>query len=158
MARANVKPEPNEDGEYSLVLEMHAVLIVRDPMVKIPTEIFAHELPICQLLNGEENVEIIKTFAVEVSKFTIDAEYDRLIRKYELSGTNVVIEVYGKNPRLLAEEMGLPYRVQAGARTVKKLEQSLQVDNSLEVPSGLESPNAVIGKKVRVEKAEQKAA
>lgn len=157
MARA--KATVNEDGGdvHTIVLTQHQILIVRDPMVKIPATIFAHELPIAQALNGEENVEIVSTSQVEVSNFTIDEEYDRLMRKYEMSKTTVVIDIYGNNPRLLAEELDLPYRASRGARTIKKLDQSLQVDNTVEGSGEPVSPNAIIGKKVKVE-AEAKAA
>jgi hypothetical protein len=149
MARA--KPTVNENGDevHSLVLTQHQILIVRDPMVKIPSLIFAHELPIAQLLNGDGNIEIVSTSQVEVSNFTVDEEYDRLMRKYEMSKTNVVAEVYGNTPRALAEELDLPYRASRGARTVKKPDQSLQVDNTIEGSGEPANQNAVIGRKVK---------
>ena len=157
MARAKPTVNENEDEVHSLVLTQHQILIVRDPMVKIPALIFAHELPIAQLLNGEANIEILSTSQVEVTNFTVDEEYDRLMRKYEMSKTTVVTEVYGNNPRLLAEELDLPYRASRGARTIKKLDQSLQIDNEAEGSGEPANPNAIIGKKVKVE-AESKAA
>jgi hypothetical protein len=141
----------NENGDevHSLVLTQHQILIVRDPMVKIPALIFAHELPIAQLLNGEENVEIVSTSQVEVTNFTIDEEYDRLMRKYEMSKTAAVVEIYGNTPRLLAEELDLPYSATRGARTIKKLAQSLQIDNEADGSGEPANSNAVIGKKVK---------
>jgi phosphoribosylformylglycinamidine (FGAM) synthase-like enzyme len=132
-----------------LILTQHTVLIIRDPMVKIPVTIFAHELPVCQLVNGEENVEIIETSQVEVTNFDLEAEYDRLMRKYAMSQTTAVVDIYGNNPRLLAEELGLPWQATRGARTVKKLDQSLVVDNTIDAPAALPNPNAVIGRKVK---------
>jgi hypothetical protein len=157
MARAKPAVSENGDEVHSLVLTQHQILIVRDPMVKIPSMIFAHELPIAYALNGEENVEIVSTSQVEVSNFTVDEEYDRLIRKYEMSKAPVVVDVYGNNPRLLAEELDLPYRVSRGARTVKKLEQSLQVDNEKEGSGEPANPNAIIGKKVKLEETAKAA-
>jgi hypothetical protein len=151
MARAKAAVNEAGDEVHSLVLTQHQILIVRDPMVKIPATIFAHELPIAELLNGEANIEIVSTSQVEVSNFTVDEEYDRLMRKYEMSKTNVVADVYGPNPRQLAEELDLPYRAMRGARTVKKLDQSLQIDNEKEGSGEPSNPNAVIGKKVKVE-------
>lgn len=119
---------PAEEGE-TVELTQHLVLIVRDPMVKIPKHVYDHELEILRRINGLDAVEEVSDRQVKVSNFTVEGEYDRLVR---IHGVDVVNEVYGTTPRDLADELGLPYRRQRGARVVREQAMSQQVDNESE--------------------------
>lgn len=132
-----IAAQESEDQANSrdLVLNLLTVKIVRDPMTHIPVEILEHELPIVNLINGgEENVVVVKSRSVEVANISAGQEFDRLLRKYERSEPrDAVRQIYGVNPRDLADEMGLPYASGRGARAARQQPQSLQVEDGQEV-------------------------
>lgn len=101
-------PAERERGEVIEMTVLH-VNIVRDPMVKIPAEIFEHELPILEALNGEDNVEVVSEETVEVENFDVVDEYDRLMRKYRKLEQSNFAEVLGRSPRKLAKQLGMEY-------------------------------------------------
>lgn len=111
-------------------LDQHVVMVTRDPMMKVPTTVLDHEIPILIALHGEENVAIVETRKVKLTNVSPGSEYDRLTSKYEKSSVAGVVQaVYGNNPSLLAEDMGLPYQRQRGARVARKAAASLFIDH-----------------------------
>lgn len=114
-------------------LKQLTVLVIRDQMAKVPTQIFEHELPILFHLFGEDGVEVddSKTRVVEVANFIVDAEFERLQRKYKHNNAGSVYAVYGESPRQLAEELGLRSEARSrGANRRRQEQQSTAVDHS----------------------------
>lgn len=130
--RFNRLPEiADVDGGETVTLTQVLVLIVKDPMSKIPRTVFDHELPILRAIFGEENVVEQEAREVQVTNFTVAGEYERLVRNYEAAGAGVVRAVYGPNPRDLADTIGMAYKPPRGVQNrTTKMAQSLQVDNS----------------------------
>lgn len=129
-----VEEQDLPSGE-SIELERHIVLIRSDAMTQTPTEAYDHELPILELVHGVDNIEIAagKSRLVTLENFSVDDEYDRIVRRFALSQRKeAAAEVYGGNPTLLAQELGVAYRRSRGARRAKVLTASLEVDNSVD--------------------------
>jgi hypothetical protein len=95
-------------GDTQTMTILH-VNIVRDPMVKIAAEIFEHELPILEALNGEDNIEVVSEEEVEVANFNVVDEYDRLRRKYRKLDQGSAIDALGRTPATLAKRLGIAY-------------------------------------------------
>lgn len=121
----------NKDVDNTVTLTQHLVLVKRDAMMQVPVRVFDHEIPLLQLIHGDDNIEIKDSEQVEVSNFNVDDEYDRLVRKDDASKSTAVFQIYGNNPKGLADELGIPYETKRGARVARKLDESLEVDNSL---------------------------
>ena len=96
-------------AEKTMTMTVLHVNIVRDPMVKIAAEIFEHELPILEALNGPDNVEVISEEDVEVANFNVVDEYDRLRRKYRKLDQGAAIDALGRTPATLAKRLGIAY-------------------------------------------------
>lgn len=130
MDKTNKEVATEDEGDKIELVEL-LVTIQRDPMVKIPTTIYEHELPIIQELYGEDHVEVLKRQLVRVDYFDADTEYDRLVRKYAMSQDKMIVrKVLGSNPRQLAQEAGLDYSPRSGKHKATKLAESAVVDNN----------------------------
>ncbi len=120
-----------EDPPGTTYTMMHRLLITitRDPMTKIPKHVYQHELPLWEMLEGEDKISVEREKDVEVKDFDVEAEYDRLVRQFgqNKDGKNVAVLVYGINPTALAQELGIYYKPTVGARVARKAPQSLQV-------------------------------
>lgn len=111
------------------------VLVIRDQMAKVPAQVFEHELPILFHLFGEDGVEVndSKTRTVQVANFNVDAEFERLQRKYKHNDAASVRAVYGDSARQLAEELGLKSELKSrGANRRRQEQQNMEVDHSAE--------------------------
>lgn len=126
-----VLPEPDR---VTVHLERHIVLIRADAMTQTPTEAYDHELPILYEVHGEDRVEIAegKSKIITIEDFSVDEEYDRLVRRYALSQKKEAVrDIYGADPAKLAEELNIKYRRSRGAKRATVLAASLEVDNTL---------------------------
>lgn len=108
---------PKQDTITMTVLHVN---IVRDPMVKVATEVFEHELPILEALNGEDNIEVVSEEEVEVANFNVVDEYDRLRRKYRKLDQGAAIDALGRTPATLAKRLGIKYERDATERRGKR--------------------------------------
>ncbi len=122
--------EEDEQETDTIVLVKHLVLVKRDPMQVIPVHVFEHELPILHKIHGSDNIKPESQEEVEVTNFNAGDEYDRLVEKYEKSAPGAVQEVYGRDPKDLADTLGLAFRRVAGVRAARTKPQSVQVDNT----------------------------
>jgi hypothetical protein len=109
--------EPQPETQTMTILHVN---IVRDPMVKIAAEVFEHELPILEALNGEDNIEVVSEEEVEVANFNVVDEYDRLRRKYRKLDQGVAIDALGRTPATLAKRLGIKYERDATDRRQKR--------------------------------------
>ena len=123
MARVALRePEP-ELAPSSLELTQHLVTIQRpnDPMTRIPTTVFDHELPILFQIYGQDGIVVVESKIIEVANFDIEEEYARLGRKYEpKDNDNALEKVYGLDARTLAKELGLPYDSSFAAKRTRE--------------------------------------
>lgn len=123
-----VRAAVKDDGVMELV--EHHITITRDPVVKIPKSVYDHELPILNLLEGEENITILESRTVKVKNLDPHAEYERLVRKYaKHENTTAVQQVYGVTAQNLADQLGLDYVPSRGARKAVEIKQSAVVNN-----------------------------
>lgn len=118
--------DPNAPQVEATVLR---VTVKRDAMTSIPVDVREHEMPILEVLHGDDAIEVVQTMVMDVPDLSVDEEYDRLLRKYALTRTDVVEKVYPSR-RNLADAMGVAYKVKRGAvRSAGKMPGSAVVDN-----------------------------
>ena len=157
MTRRDEQDDVFEEEGVTVELVQCQVEITRDPMMKPVTTVFAHEVLILQVVHGDDNIQILDETPVTVENFTVGGEYDRLRNKYEAGNTGALKEVFGSNPKRLADELGLPWHGGSGARTKAKVVQSLEIepgDDSAVARPG--DNNAKIVVKPKAEKAKAK--
>ena len=134
------------------------VLIVTDPMVKVPTTVYAHEIPIINELWGDDNVIPLPEFDKEVElDLDLDEEYDRLVRKYANHEKPVIQMVYGRTPAMLATELGVRYSASAGAQRARKQAESLEMVGDVDITPD-KKPVKTEPAKVSAPEAESEAA
>lgn len=130
-------PSVEGDGD-TVTLESVRVLIVRDPMAKIPVTVFTYELAVLFTLHGQDAIEVNEgSFREqEVQDFNVERVYDQLIRKYGADGEAAVRKVY---PRVqdLAEECGIEIKrtVRRGANYRAQAQGSSEIDHSISSPT-----------------------
>ncbi|MFC4727145.1 hypothetical protein [Coralloluteibacterium thermophilus] len=88
------------------------VVVTRDQMAKLPTEVFEHELPILQLLHGGENkVKVVDSQTWAGDELDARTELERLRNKYDKRNLQVVDRVY---PRGVADLKAAGLKVRDG--------------------------------------------
>lgn len=154
------RPAEDEDVvlEEGITVELTQLLVLvkKDPMMQVPKRVFAHELPLLQATFGEDNVETKEEETVEVSNFTVDGEYGRLAALYNTKDSKTMFEVYGNSPRQLAEELGLPWSNNRGARVVAKAAQNLEIGEGEDAGAGQAPVTKITRKQAGQAKAKAK--
>lgn len=89
------------------------VVIEKDTMMKVPTTVYEHEVPVLIELHGEDKVQVHEQYEVYAPEdFVVADEYERMKAKYgmRLQGgqPNPVVQVWGKGASALANHLGLP--------------------------------------------------
>lgn len=100
-------------AEKAVKLSECVVQIERNEVTKIGATVFAHELRVLHAVHGEDRIQVIEEYEVEVSGFKVRDEYERLKRRYnnKLVG-DVVAKAYPTYLQL-ADELGIqPERVE----------------------------------------------
>lgn len=101
----------------SHVLKECQLLITKNELAKVPTVVYEHEVPILQVVHGEDRVEIVETWDVEVEGFDVVAEFQRLKARYhQPESDNVVHLIYGVTPDTLAARVGVRLTAAQSAR------------------------------------------
>lgn len=101
----------------SHVLKECQLLITKNELAKVPTVVYEHEVPILQVVHGEDRVEIVETWDVEVEGFDVVAEFQRLKARYhQPESDNVVHLIYGVTPDTLAARVGVRLTTAQSAR------------------------------------------
>jgi hypothetical protein len=124
MATDTSTPNASAEAEDILTLTQLVVIIDRGADIKLPTTIFAYELPILEAIYGEELVAVVDEEDVEVPAFTANEAHDALRRKYA-QNIEVVTGVYPR-PSVLGKASGLDVEDDAGKG---KLQQSSVTDH-----------------------------
>ncbi len=116
------------EGETVTLLQ-HIVTVTSDPATKVPTDVYDHEIPVLEAIHGEGNVEIVESEEIDVSEFTVEAEMDRMLRKYGTKNEGAVRQVYGDGSGLY-DELGMAKPSRSGTTKRRAQQtQSLSVDN-----------------------------
>ncbi len=100
-------------GEGTIILKSVTAIIDRDAHTKLPATVFEYELPILELLYGEEQVAVVAEEDVEVQSFSANEAFDALRRKYSPQNLDAVTRIYA-GPKALARAAGLDIDDNAG--------------------------------------------
>ncbi len=112
-------------SKSTVIVPVVLLTIQRSTEVTITESVFKHEVPILELIHGEENVKVINDdyHAIELPD-NATQEYQRLLTKYGDKYRPVVDQVFRNGPRDIAKEVGM----ELGKDSFKK--QSEAVINS----------------------------
>lgn len=82
--------------------------IQRSSEVTISDTFFEHEIPILELIHGEDNVNVVNAdyHAIELPN-NATQEYQRLLTKYGEKYRSVIDQVFRAGPRDVAKELGM---------------------------------------------------
>jgi hypothetical protein len=151
---------PADEPETVTRLTQHLVLIQKETMQKVPKHVFAHELPVLRAIFGIDAVIEVSQSEVDVTNFTVEDEFDRLVRVYGANNMDKLVSVYGNNPRILSDELGIEYHRTHGIEQARPQAQSLEVDNSEDagkVPEAKVAPVTSASKPAVAAKAKPRA-
>lgn len=120
------------DREGAVTLVMHKVLIEKDPMTKIQSDIFDYELPILYAIYGEDMIHVVDEFTAEhqVANFDPDVAYDRLHEKYGKAGEEAIRQIYNQGAYSLAQEVGVKSERPRGAQRNRQKVTNLEIDHN----------------------------
>ncbi|WP_445394270.1 hypothetical protein [Stenotrophomonas maltophilia] len=112
-------------SKSTVIAPVVLLTITRSTEVTITESVFKHEVPILELIHGEDNVEVINDdyHAIELPD-NATQEYQRLLTKYGDKYRPVIDQVFRNGPRDIAKEVGM----ELGKDSFKK--QSEAVINS----------------------------
>lgn len=96
-----------KETQAAFTLKKYDVLIKRDVYTTIHKNVFAHELPVIQMLHGRANVSVLGEQDIEAIGFNVDAEYERLRRLYNSKNADVVTPIYGLDATKLASVLNV---------------------------------------------------
>ncbi len=90
------------------ILTIVLATIERSNEVTISDTFFAHEIPILELIHGEDNVKVVNDdyHAIELPN-NATQEYQRLVTKYGEKYRSVVDQVFRAGARDVAKELGM---------------------------------------------------
>lgn len=95
-------------SKSTVIVPVVLLTIQRSTEVTITESVFKHEVPILELIHGEDNVEVINDdyHAIELPD-NATQEYQRLLTKYGDKYRPVVDQVFRNGPRDIAKEVGM---------------------------------------------------
>lgn len=95
-------------SKSTVVVPVVLLTILRSTEVTITESVFKHEVPILELIHGEDNVNVINDdyHAIELPD-NATQEYQRLLTKYGDKYRPVVDQVFRNGPRDIAKEVGM---------------------------------------------------
>lgn len=92
----------------TVIVTVVLATIERGTEVTISDTFFEHEIPILELIHGEDNVKVLNDdyHAIELPN-NATQEYQRLITKYGEKYRSVIDQVFRAGPRDVAKELGM---------------------------------------------------
>lgn len=95
-------------SKATIILTVVLATIERSSEVTISDTFFEHELPILELIHGEDNVKVLKPnyHAIELPN-NATQEYQRLLTKYGEKYRPIVEQVFRAGARDVAKELGM---------------------------------------------------
>lgn len=95
-------------SKSTVIVPVVLLTILRSTEVTITESVFKHEVPILELIHGEDNVNVINDdyHAIELPD-NATQEYQRLLTKYGDKYRPVVDQVFRNGPRDIAKEVGM---------------------------------------------------
>ncbi len=95
-------------SKSTVIVTLTLLTIQRSTEVTITESVFKHEVPILELIHGEENVKVINDdyHAIELPN-NATQEYQRLLTKYGDKYRPVIDQVFRGGPRDIAKEVGM---------------------------------------------------
>jgi hypothetical protein len=136
LEREQAQQEADAKGETETIeVDLVKLDIVRDN-TRTRIEVLEHEVPIYELIHGEENVQEAGATKVRVADMDPQIEYDALLRKFGKNGEEAVRRTFPAGPADIARELGISLRKterDADGNTVKRRknksgEQAMIVD------------------------------
>lgn len=123
-----LRDEVEDASGETVTLILHTVTVTNDPATKVPTQVYDHEVPVLEAIHGEGNVEIVSSEEIDVPNFTVEDEFERLLRKYGQKNEDTVKTVYRSSNRL-ADELGFARTARIGTSRKLQQAQSISVDH-----------------------------
>ncbi|KGM25250.1 hypothetical protein [Stenotrophomonas maltophilia] len=95
-------------SKSTVIVPVVLLTIQRSTEVTITESVFKHEVPILELIHGEENVKVINDdyHAIELPN-NATQEHQRLLTKYGDKYRPVIDQVFRGGPRDIAKEVGM---------------------------------------------------
>lgn len=95
-------------SKSTVIIPVVLLTILRSTEVTITESVFKHEVPILELIHGEDNVKVINDdyHAIELPD-NATQEYQRLLTKYGDKYRPVIDQVFRNGPRDIAKEVGM---------------------------------------------------
>lgn len=107
---ADVVTSPRAKTKAKPVVRLNecVVYLARNELTKIPVTVFEHEVPVLIAVHGDDKVQIVETYEVEIEGFSVVDEYERLKRRYNTKATpEAVTKAFPMGLRQLAGDLGV---------------------------------------------------
>lgn len=123
-----------QDRDNAVQLERHKIIIIKDPMTQIPTDIFGYELPVLFAIYGEDGIRVLDEFTntVDVAGFDADTAFDRLHEKYGQTAGAAIQQIYPQGAYSLAQECGVASERPRGAQRARQKVTNLEIDHAVD--------------------------
>lgn len=138
----------------TVVATLVLLTIQRSSEVTISDSVFAHEVPILELIHGEENVTVVNDdyHAIELPN-NATQEYQRLLTKYGDKYRPVIDQVFRNGARDVAKEVGMDL----GKDSFKKQSEAVVISRLPARPGQKAEASAGTGGDAELTAAELKA-
>lgn len=141
-------------SKSTVIVPVVLLTIQRSTEVTITESVFKHEVPILELIHGEENVKVINDdyHAIELPD-NATQEHQRLLTKYGDKYRPVIDQVFRGGPRDIAKEVGM----ELGKDSFKKQSEAVIISRLPERPGQKAEAGAGTGGDAEMTAAELKA-